>query len=398
MNPDLRRLQPYPFERLAQLQHGVRPQESAITLAIGEPCHQPPDCVRAALVNDLDSLAKYPTTRGLLTLRETIANWLSRRYQLPDNALSPETQILPVTGTREALFAIAQCLIDKHQANPTVIMPNPFYQIYEGATLLAGASPWLLNTTAADGWLPDFDKVPDNVWDDCQLIYLCSPGNPSGEVIAQAHLQALIERAERHDFIIAADECYAEIYRQNGPAPIGLLQAAKAMGNSKFKRCLVFHSLSKRSNLPGLRSGFVAGDADIIAQFLRYRTYHGCSMPLFHQQASIAAWNDEQHVISNRRAYDEKFTAVSQTLRSFGITVSIPPGGFYLWQRTPIDDVEFARCLFAEENVAVLPGSFLSRENDGVNPGCQQVRMALVQPLDICIEAAERIGRLSKRL
>ncbi len=398
MNPDLKRLQPYPFERLAQLKAGVTPQGSAISLAIGEPCHQPPECVRQALIDDLDNLARYPTTRGQARLREAIADWLCQRYRLPSTMLSPETQILPVTGTREALFAIAQCLIDRHRKHPTVIMPNPFYKIYEGAAILAGAHPWLLNTTAADDWLPDFDKVPDHVWDDCQLIYICSPGNPSGEVISETRLQALIERADRHDFVIVADECYSEIYRQDGPPPVGLLQAARAMGNDEMRRCLAFHSLSKRSNLPGLRSGFVAGDAAIIEKFLRYRTYHGCSMPGHHQTASITAWRDERHVATNRLAYDEKFAAVGRTLAHYGLTTHIPPGGFYLWQETPIDDAEFARGLYAEEHVTVLPGSFLSRDNDGINPGHRRIRMALVQPLDVCIEAAERIGRFANGL
>ena len=394
MNPDLDRLQPYPFERLAAIKAAVSPPDlPAITLAIGEPRQAPPEFVRQTLIEALDGLVRYPTTRGDERLRETIADWLRRRYRLPGGALDADRHVLPVTGTREALFAIAQCLCDRHRPNATVVMPNPFYQIYEGAALLAGARPWYLNTTAADGWLPDFERVPEAVWRDCQLIYLCSPGNPSGRVIPLDALQGLITLADRHDFVIVADECYAEIYRRNGPAPVGLLEAAAALGRDDFARCLVFHSLSKRSNLPGMRSGFVAGDARLIAAFLRYRTYHGCSMPPYHQEASIQAWRDEAHVDENRRAYDERFAALAPILRRHGLEVELPPAGFYLWLQTPIDDADFAQGLYATANVTVLPGSFLSREAAGINPGKRRVRMALVQPLETCIEAAERIGR-----
>ncbi len=393
MNPDLDRLQPYPFERLAALKAAVAPPDlPPITLAIGEPRRPPPAFVRDALAGALDDLARYPTTRGDDELRRTIAEWLVRRYRLPAGSLDAERHVLPVTGTREALFAIAQCVVDRGPG-ATVVMPNPFYQIYEGATLLAGARPWYLNTTADDDWLPDFDRVPETVWRDCRLVYLCSPGNPSGRVVPLAPLQRLIGLADRHDFVVVADECYAEIYRRDGPPPTGLLEAAAAMGRDDYRRCLVFHSLSKRSNLPGMRSGFVAGDAGLIARFLRYRTYHGCSMPLYHQRASVAAWLDEVHVDENRRFYDANFAAVAPVLRAHGLDVEIPPAGFYLWLRTPIDDADFAQGLYAGQNVTVLPGSFLSREADGVNPGHRRVRMALVQTIEDCLEAAERIGR-----
>ncbi len=394
MNPDLDRLQPYPFERLAAIKSAVEPADRPpITLAIGEPRQPPPAFVRQTLIEAVDGLARYPTTRGGPELREAIAEWLVRRYRLPPGGLDAGCHVLPVTGTREALFAVAQCLCDRDRPRATVVMPNPFYQIYEGAALLAGARPWYLNTTAADGWLPDFSRVPETVWRDCQLCYLCSPGNPSGRVVRLEALQRLIALADRHDFVIVADECYAEIYRRDGPAPVGLLEAAAAMGRDDYARCLVFHSLSKRSNLPGMRSGFVAGDARLIAAFLRYRTYHGCSMPLHHQAASIAAWRDEVHVDENRRAYDERFAAIAPILRAHGLPVDVPPAGFYLWLPTPTDDADFAQGLYEAENVTVLPGSFLSRKAEGINPGAGYVRMALVQPLETCIEAAERIGR-----
>ena len=337
---------------------------------------------------NLDGLERYPTTRGSLELRKTIAHWLQWRFKLPEG-VDGNRQVLPVNGTREALFAFAQCVIDRHR-DPVVVMPNPFYQIYEGASLLAGAEPWYLNTTKDNDWLPDFTAVPERIWQRTQLVYICSPSNPNGKVIAIPELQQLIELAERHDFIIAADECYSEIYREEASPPCGLLEAAWQMGNTEFRRCMVFHSLSKRSNLPGMRSGFVAGDAELIAQFLRYRTYHGCSMSPYHQLASLEAWKDEDHVLENRVQYRQKFAAVAEILDGV-LEFDMPPASFYLWPKTPIDDADFARGLFAEQNVTVLPGRYLSRNAHGINPGADHVRIALVAPLAECVAAARRI-------
>ena len=398
MNPDLNRLQPYPFEKLAQLKAGVTAPAGIepITLAIGEPKHRPPQFVAEELLSHLHGLAIYPTTRGTPALRQAIATWLVQRFQLPPASLDAERHILPVNGTREALFAFAQCVIDR-QRNPLVLMPNPFYQIYEGAALLAGAQPHFLNTSEDTALLPDFDRVTDSVWRDCQLLYLCTPGNPTGAVIAQETLERLINLAEQHDFIIASDECYSELYFDPARPPVGLLQAAAALGNDTYRRCIVFHSLSKRSNLPGLRSGFVAGDADIIQAFLKYRTYHGSAMPTYTQAASIKAWGDERHVVANRQAYQEKFDAVIEILAPV-LDVRQPDGGFYLWPQTPVDDTVFARELYARYHVTVLPGSFLSREAEGINPGRDYVRIALVAELDECIAAAQRIRSLCESL
>lgn len=406
MNPDLDRLQPYPFERLAALKRGLQPppEKDPIALSVGEPKQSTPALIREALAARLDQLAVYPTTRGTDDLREAIAGWLQRRFRLPGAGPDPAHQILPVNGTREALFSFAQAVVNP-QADALVLMPNPFYQIYEGAALLAGATPHYLNCSADNGFVPDFDAVDAATWRRCQLLYLCSPGNPTGAVVDQSTLTRLISLAQAHDFIIAADECYAEIYLDEQAPPIGLLQAAAAMGHTDFRRCVVFHSLSKRSNAPGLRSGFVAGDADIIEHFFAYRTYHGCAMPLQHQHASAVAWGDEQHVIDNRDRYRQKFDAVLDILDGV-LEVQRPAASFYLWPRTPIDDVEFARGLFAELQVMVLPGSFLSRRpaghdtgnaagtrlnNPSDDPGANRVRIALVPPLDECIDAAYRI-------
>ena len=391
MNPDLQKLQPYPFERLAALKSGVTPPDKPhIALSIGEPKHDTPALVTAALQAHLQQgLASYPLTKGITELRRTIANWLSARFALAPDAVDPERHVLPVSGTREALFAFAQAVIDRTRP-ALVVSPNPFYQIYEGAALLAGATPHFLACTAANGLIPDFDAVDASVWRDCQLLYLCSPGNPTGAVMPLAQLQSLIALAEKHDFIIAADECYSEIYFDEQQPPPGLLQAAAAMGNDSFRRCVVFHSLSKRSNAPGLRSGFIAGDADVLAAFLRYRTYHGCALPLQHQHASIAAWGDEQHVRTNRVMYRDKFDAVLAILDGC-LEVTRPDAGFYLWPQTPVADDVFARELFAQQNVTVLPGRYLSREVAGRNPGAGHVRMALVAPIDECVEAAQRI-------
>ena len=301
--------------------------------------------------------------------------------------------MLPVSGTREALFAIAQCVIDRSATNPLLFMPNPFYQIYEGAALLAGASPRYLDCLPENGFLPDLDAIPASEWADCQLIYICNPGNPTGAVMSRSYLQELIELAHRHDFVIASDECYSEIYFDEGDAPAGLLGAAAQMGNDSFSHCLAFHSLSKRSSLPGLRSGFVAGDAELLKNFLLYRTYHGCAMPPATQTASAVAWGDEAHVIENRKLYRQKFEQVLQLL-SDTLAPRKPQAGFYLWAQTPISDTEFARRLYAEQNVTVLPGRYLARDSAAGNPGLNRVRMALVAPLDECLDAARRINSL----
>lgn len=391
MTPYLHQLQSYPFEKLAALKQGITPPAGRrhIALSIGEPAHATPHLIQETLLTHLHGLSNYPTTKGLPELRQTIAAWLTRRFKLTEGLLNPETQILPVSGTREALFSFAQCLIDR-TADPVVVMPNPFYQIYEGAALLAGAEPYFLNTVAENAYLPDFEAVPESVWRRCQLLYICTPGNPSGAVIPRETLTRLLELAEKYDFTIASDECYSELFDDENSPPPGLLEAACAAGNTAFRRCVVFHSLSKRSNAPGLRSGFVAGDAALLKDYFKYRTYHGAAMPLPTQHASIAAWGDEKHVRENRRLYREKFAAAIDIL---GDTAQLtkPPAGFYLWIKTPIDDTEFTRQLFAQQNVTVLPGSYLSRDFGGYNPGRNHVRIALVAPLEECVEAALRI-------
>jgi N-succinyldiaminopimelate aminotransferase len=398
MNPDLSRLQPYPFQRMAKLHAGITPPPglAPIALSIGEPRHPTPAFITEALIEHLHGLSNYPATRGVERLRRAIADWLARRYGIAENLLDVDRHILPVNGTREALFAIAQCVVDRAD-RPLVMMPNPFYQIYEGAALLAGAEPYYINTVESQRYLPDFDSVPDDVWQRVQLVYVCSPGNPTGAVLSTGDYRRLFEKADRFDFVIASDECYSEIYTDENTPPPGLLTACLASGRDDFKRCLVFHSLSKRSNAPGMRSGFVAGDADIIDAFFRYRTYHGSAMPPPTQAASAAAWSDEAHVIDNRRRYREKFAAVLDVLAPV-LAVEAPPASFYLWPQTPIDDETFSRRLLAEENVVVLPGSYLSRDTDTGNPGAGHVRMALVAPLDDCVEAAVRIRRFIERL
>lgn len=398
MNPDLDKLQPYPFEKLNALKAGTRPPTRPhIALSIGEPKHATPALIAAALHEHLDAgLASYPLTKGLPALREAICDWLTDRFGLPAGSLDPEFHALPVNGTREALFAFAQAVIDRSRP-ALVVSPNPFYQIYEGAALLAGATPHFVACKAEKGYLPDFETVAPEIWQQCQLLYLCSPGNPTGAVIPQSTLQQLIRLAEQHDFVIASDECYSEIYFDEAHPPAGLLQACAAMGNTDYRRCVVFHSLSKRSNAPGLRSGFIAGDADLLAGFLRYRTYHGCAMPVQHQHASIAAWRDEAHVRDNRRRYREKFDAVLEVLDGC-LEVARPDAGFYLWPRTPISDEDFARGLFEQQHLTVLPGRYLSRDIDGFNPGAGHVRMALVATQEECIEAARRIKQFVTNL
>lgn len=391
MNPNLKHLQPYPFEKLARLKQGIVPaaDKAHIALSIGEPKHITPHIIQEALITHMHGLSAYPSTRGLPELRQAMAEWIASRFQIPVDLLDPETQILPVNGTREALFSFAQCLVEPSE-KPLVLMPNPFYQIYEGAALLAGAQPYFLNTTMENAYLPDFDTVPESVWRRCQLLYICSPGNPTGAVIPQTQLEHLIELAERFDFVIASDECYSEIYADENNPPTGLLEAAIAIGNTEFKRCVIFHSLSKRSNAPGLRSGFVAGDAEILQRYFQYRTYHGCAMPVPTQHASIAAWRDEAHVVDNRQLYREKFSAFKDIL-SEATAVTIPPASFYIWLKTPVSEIQFAQQLFASENITVLPGSYLSRPFNESDPGRNHVRIALVAPIDECIDAAERI-------
>lgn len=391
MNPNLKHLQPYPFEKLARLKQGIKAPEGKehIILSIGEPKHTTPHSIQEALITHMHGLSAYPSTRGLPELRQAIAEWLSARFSISPNFIDPETQVLPVNGTREALFSFAQCLIDPTE-KPLVVMPNPFYQIYEGAALLAGAEPYFLNTTEATGYLPDFDSVPESVWQRCQLLYVCSPGNPTGAVLDRKQLERLLALAERHDFVIASDECYSELYADENEPPTGLLEAAFAAGNTDFKRCVVFHSLSKRSNAPGLRSGFVAGDASILQRYFQYRTYHGCAMPVPTQHASIEAWSDELHVIENRSLYREKFAAFGRIL-SDACEIRIPPASFYVWLKTPIAETQFAQQLFAQQNVTVLPGTYLSRTFNTDDPGMNHVRIALVAPLDECVEAARRI-------
>lgn len=392
MNPRLARLQPYPFEKLAALKRGLTPPAglSPIVLSIGEPQQPTPAFIGAAYGAHVHELARYPSTRGLPELRAACAAWLTRRFRLAPDAIDPERHILPVNGTREALFACAQALIDP-QRPARVLMPNPFYQIYEGAALLAGAQPGYIPCPAELDFQPDFAAVTEAMWRECQLLYLCSPGNPTGAVLGIEQLQELIALAQRYDFVLAADECYSEIYPDETRPPPGLLQAAAALGLDDFRRCLVFHSLSKRSNAPGLRSGFVAGDARLIERFLAYRTYHGCVMSLPQQRASIAAWADEEHVIANRQHYRAVFTAVRARLAGI-MDSALPQGGFYLWARTPHDELEFTRGLFAQQNVTVLPGRFLSRPAAaGDDPGRGFIRIALVAPLADCLTAAERI-------
>jgi N-succinyldiaminopimelate aminotransferase len=391
VNPRLDRLHAYPFERLARLKAGVTPPAGLehIGMSIGEPQHTPPAFVLDTLRENLHRLGSYPITAGLPEFRASAASWLQRRFELPVGSVNPETMVLPVNGTREALFAFVQAVVDD-QKQPLVAMPNPFYQIYEGAALLAGAEPCFLNTTSATRYLPDLDAVGENTWRRCQILFLCSPGNPSGAVLSQDFLRQALALAERYDFIIAADECYSEIYPDEHSPPPGLLQAALAAGHDSFQRCVVFHSLSKRSSVPGLRSGFVAGDPQVMSRFLLYRTYHGSAMAVPTQLASIAAWDEDEHAAANRRLYQEKFDKVMPILSGV-LNVERPEGGFYLWTDVGGDDERFTRDLFATQNVTVLPGSYLARASGGVNPGAGRVRISLVPGVAQCITAAERI-------
>ncbi|MDX1431425.1 MAG: succinyldiaminopimelate transaminase [Gammaproteobacteria bacterium] len=396
MNPRLAQLQPYPFERLRVLLEGVRPSEAyaPVNLSIGEPKHATPALVRDALTSSLDGLAQYPPTAGMGALRESIAHWIAARYGV---SVDPQTQVLPVNGSREALFAFAQTVVDASRPDARVVMPNPFYQIYEGAALLAGARPVFLNTTAANGFRMPFEALDPHAWRNVQLAYVCSPANPSGAVLSVDDWARLFDLAEAHDFVIASDECYSELYYDESSPPVGALQAAVRVGRNDFGRVVVFSSLSKRSNAPGLRSGFVAGDARVLRKFLLYRTYHGSAMSPPVQHASIAAWRDEAHVRDNRRQYAEKYRTVLPRLRA-PLATFMPQGGFYLWITTPIDDMEFTRALYREYNVLVLPGSVLARDANGENPGRNHVRVALVAPLADCVEAVERISRFAQGL
>ena len=392
MNPLLSHLQPYPFERLRQLFAGVTPPAnySAISLGMGEPRHPTPQFIKDALSNNLNGLASYPATAGDLRLRESFTGWLAQRYAL---TIDPATQVLPVNGSREALFAFAQTVIDPSQGQALVVCPNPFYQIYEGAALLAGAQPYYAPSDPARNFAVNWDAVPEAVWEHTQLLFVCSPGNPTGAVMPLAEWQKLFALSDRYGFVIASDECYSEIYFRDVP-PLGGLQAAQQLGRHDFKNLMAFTSLSKRSNVPGLRSGFVAGDAALIKSFLLYRTYHGSAMSPIVQAASIAAWSDEKHVVENRALYRKKFAQVTPLLAGV-MEVALPDAGFYLWAKVPealgMGDAEYARALLAQYNVTVLPGSYLAREAQGSNPGAQRVRMALVAEAEECVEAALRI-------
>ncbi len=392
MNPDLDKLHPYPFERLAALKKGVTPPADLehIPLSIGEPRHAPPAFVLDAIRGGLDGFGSYPMAHGLPELREAIGDWLTRRFALPPGMLDPERHVLPVNGTREGLFAFAQAVIDRSGATPVVAMPNPFYQIYEGAALLAGAEPYYLNTTAENGFVPDLDAVATSTWRRCQLVYVCSPGNPTGAVLGRDFYARLLELADIHDFIVASDECYSELYGDENDVPPGLLGICAELGRDDFARCVAFHSLSKRSNLPGMRSGFVAGDAAVMAKFRLYRTYHGCAVPVPTQLASIPAWRDEAHVAENRALYRRKF---DDALRILGdaLPVTRPAGAFYLWIPVPGDDEVFVRELFARQNLTVLPGSYLSRPTPDGDPGKGFVRVSLVPSVEVCAEAMERL-------
>jgi len=399
MNSHLKHLHPYPFERLNQLKAGAVPPAHLkhIPLSIGEPKHPSPEFVKQVMSNSIEKLAQYPTTKGGIELRQTIARWLEKRFNLGTDSIDPDQHVLPVTGTREALFAFTQAVVNNDMDAPVVVSPNPFYQIYEGAAILAGAEPYYLDCVPEQGFIPDLTTVPEAIWQRCQLLQVCTPGNPTGAVMSIEQLQQAIALADKYDFIIASDECYSEVYFDEQTPPPGLLQACEQMGRRDYSRCVVFHSLSKRSNLPGLRSGFIAGDATILKDFLSYRTYHGCAMSLPVQDASAAAWNDEQHVVDNRTMYREKFAAVTDILADV-LDFPQPHASFYLWPQTPIDDREFALGLFAQQNVTILPGQYLSRDSATGNPGKNRVRMALVASTEECIEAALRIRQYVQNL
>lgn len=387
MNPNLDLLHPYPFQRLSELFKDITPNAAyaPITLAIGEPQHETPDFIKAALANNAAAIARYPATKGLAELRTALQNWLRQRYTVE---VDSDTQILPVNGSREALFALAQAVVAP--TNAIVMMPNPFYQIYEGAALLAGATPYFINTVASNDYRMDFSGVTESIWQRTQMVYVCSPGNPTGKVMSLPEWAELFKLADRYNFVVASDECYSEIYFDESRPPLGALAAAMALGRANFARLIVLGSLSKRSNVPGLRSGFAAGDASIISKFLAYRTYHGSAMSLPVQAASVAAWRDETHVIENRRLYKQVFSAVITQLGE-AIPVMMPEAAFYLWLNTGSSDIEFAKALYRDYNVQVLPGRFLAREAHGINPGQDFIRVALVASEAQCVDAAQRI-------
>jgi len=391
MNPRLDLLHTYPFEKLARLKAGVEPPKDLphIAMSIGEPQHEPPAFVLETLRQNLHRLGSYPATIGLIELRASAARWLERRFQLGAGKVNPETMVLPVNGTREALFAFVQSVVGT-KTKPLVAMPNPFYQIYEGAALLAGAEPYFLNTSGRNGYIPDLDAVPAEIWNRCEVLFLCNPGNPAGATARLSYLEHALELAEKHNFIIAADECYAEIYLDENAPPPSFLQACQSTGRDRFQRCVVFHSLSKRSSVPGLRSGFVAGDPAILSRFLLYRTYHGSAMPVPTQLASVAAWDEDGHAAQNRKLYQEKFARVLPILAPV-LEVARPDGAFYLWPDVGEDDERFTRDLFAEQNLTLLPGSYLAREFNGENPGHRRVRISLTAAVEQCVVAAERI-------
>jgi len=397
VNPRLDLLSPYPFEKLRALFAGVTPDPARrnISLSLGEPRHPTPRLIIEALDAAAGTFSNYPTTIGPPALREAIAGWLMRRHALP--ALDPATQVLPVLGSREALFSFGQTVLDGSRPGATVVVPNPFYQIYEGAALLAGARIHCVNALPQDGFVPDFASVPADVWARTQLLYVCSPDNPTGRALDRAEWRHLFALSDRHGFVIASDECYSEIYFDEAQPPLGALAAAHAEGRTGFPRLVVFGSLSKRSNAPGLRSGYVAGDAALLKAFLLYRTYHGSAMSGPIAAASIAAWNDEAHVRANRAEYAAKFAALQPRVAAV-LPCAMPQAAFYLWARTPIDDTEFARRLYAEENVTVLPGSYVAREANGVNPGQRRVRLALVATRSECAEAIDRLVAFTGRL
>jgi len=391
VNQRLELLAAYPFERLARLKAGITPPATLphIAMSIGEPKHAPPHFVIEALRRELGKLDSYPVTAGLPEMRAACAAWLERRFKV---RVLPESMVLPVNGTREALFSFVQAVVSTGgtQSKPVVAMPNPFYQIYEGAALLAGAEPVFLNTTGGNRFQPDLDAVPAEIWKRCEILFLCSPGNPTGAVLSLEFLRHALKLAEKYDFVVASDECYAELYRDENTPPPSLLQAAVADGNTSFERCMVFHSLSKRSSVPGLRSGFVAGDARLIKPYLLYRTYHGCAMPVPTQLASIAAWNDDAHAAANRMLYREKYARVLPILQPV-LDVVEPDGAFYLWPDIHGDDEAFTRDLYATQNLTILPGSYLARNTRAGNPGRQRVRISLVAPVEECVTAAQRI-------
>jgi N-succinyldiaminopimelate aminotransferase len=398
MDPNLNKLQPYPFEKLRELfLTGVQDNGlDNINLSIGEPKSPTPDFIKQAMGSNLEYLANYPKTKGELSLRTAITNWLLNRFSLPQNSIDPEQHILPVNGTREALFAIAQTIVDRNQ-NAKVLLPNPFYQIYEGAAYLAGAEPVYIDFSVINGEVPGIDAVSEDTWQHTQLVYICTPSNPTGDIIPLACMQKLHKLAHQYDFIIASDECYSEIYTDENNPPQGLLQACVANGDTSYQRCLAFYSLSKRSNSPGLRSGFVVGDADTISQFLKYRTYHGSAMPMSTQLASAAAWGDETHVKANRARYQQSFNYAIEEI-SKEIAIEQPQAGFYLWLPTPIDDEQFALGLYSQQNVTVLPGKYLARSVNNQNPGANRVRIALVATPEECQTAAKRITTYIKSI